>query len=311
MDKKISDENIAKASDDQASNESKQETPAAAASGAETGGLSEVESPAISPAAEGTAEDAVAKAEDRADGYSAHADLLTHNIIPFVAAPSKHTDTNAGAGASRRSRKFTWLAASVVVGAAFGAMAGVLGVSGVTWLASGPAPQAAPDQTAALQSTLTQLRSEVAALKAGVDASGRTSTTQYNKLVDRFDRVERAQSAAAKADAVKADAALPKEAPASAAAREATGSITPINPSASAQPVAPLPVPAVTPTAVVPGWAVRDVYRGVAMLQSRVGSMVEVGPGDVLPGIGRIEAIRRQDGRWVVITSRGMIVSMR
>jgi hypothetical protein len=39
--------------------------------------------------------------------------------------------------------------------------------------------------------------------------------------------------------------------------------------------------------------------------------MVEVAPGDMLPGLGRIEAIRRQDGRWVVITSRGMIVSMR
>jgi len=61
----------------------------------------------------------------------------------------------------------------------------------------------------------------------------------------------------------------------------------------------------------VPGWAVRDVYRGVAMLQSRMGGMVEVEPGDVLPGLGRIESIRRQDGRWVVVTSKGMITSMR
>jgi len=59
----------------------------------------------------------------------------------------------------------------------------------------------------------------------------------------------------------------------------------------------------------VPGWAVRDVYRGVAMLQSRMGGMVEVEAGDVLPSLGRIEAIRRQDGRWVVITSKGMITS--
>jgi hypothetical protein len=39
--------------------------------------------------------------------------------------------------------------------------------------------------------------------------------------------------------------------------------------------------------------------------------MVEVEPGDVLPGLGRIESIRRQDGRWVVMTSKGMITSMR
>ena len=31
--------------------------------------------------------------------------------------------------------------------------------------------------------------------------------------------------------------------------------------------------------------------------------------GDSLPGLGRIETIRRQDGRWVVVTSRGLIVS--
>jgi hypothetical protein len=31
----------------------------------------------------------------------------------------------------------------------------------------------------------------------------------------------------------------------------------------------------------------------------------------VLPGLGRIEAIRRQDGRWVVVTSKGTITSMR
>ena len=77
---------------------------------------------------------------------------------------------------------------------------------------------------------------------------------------------------------------------------------------AAAPPVAPVPAPA---AAIVPGWAVRDVYRGVAMLQSRFGGMVEVEPGDVLPGLGRIEAIRRQDGRWVVVTSKGTITSMR
>jgi hypothetical protein len=66
-----------------------------------------------------------------------------------------------------------------------------------------------------------------------------------------------------------------------------------------------------SPSGTVPGWSVRDVYRGVAMLQSRLGGMVEVEPGDVLPSLGRIESIRRQDGRWVVVTSRGMITSMR
>jgi hypothetical protein len=110
----------------------------------------------------------------------------------------------------------------------------------------------------------------------------------------------RAQSAGG-----KSDAALPKEA-AKEPAKETTGSIT--VPSAATAPLAPVPAPL---TGIVPGWAVRDVYRGVAMLQSRLGGMVEVEPGDVLPGLGRIEAIRRQDGRWVVVTSKGTITSMR
>jgi hypothetical protein len=34
-------------------------------------------------------------------------------------------------------------------------------------------------------------------------------------------------------------------------------------------------------------------------------------PGDLVPGLGRIQEIKRQDGRWVVVTSRGLVVSSR
>jgi hypothetical protein len=243
---------------------------------------------------------------------AAQANTGAREIVPFLAdarPDANAANANARPRAPRRSKRLTLLAASVVAAAAAGAMAGGLAATGVARLASDPAPQAAADPTVALQGALTQLRAEVASLKANLDATSRSSTTQYNKLVERFDRAERAQQAAAKSDAAKSEAALPKEAPTSAAARDATGSITPANPAATL-PVAPLP-PAVTPIAVVPGWAVRDVYRGVAMLQSRVGGMIEVEQGDVLPGLGRIEAIRRQDGHWVVVTTHGMIVSMR
>jgi hypothetical protein len=59
---------------------------------------------------------------------------------------------------------------------------------------------------------------------------------------------------------------------------------------------------------IVEGWVLRDVYRGAAMIQGR-GGIIEVVPGDHLPALGRIEALQRQDGRWVVVTSRGLIVS--
>jgi hypothetical protein len=55
---------------------------------------------------------------------------------------------------------------------------------------------------------------------------------------------------------------------------------------------------------------VRDVRRGTALIEGRLG-MIEVDAGDVVPGLGRIDAIRKQDGRWVVVTARGLILSAR
>jgi hypothetical protein len=227
--------------------------------------------------------------------------MASRHIIPLAAPAARH--------ASRKFSKFTLLAASVVLASALGAMAGVLGTTGVARLAPlfGGETASAPEQPD-LQTTVEQLRSDIAALKASVDTTSRTTGAQYTRLVERLDRADRA----AQSVAAKTDAALPKE---------TTGSIT--KPSATATPLPPAPVPSpaaapgtITPSAPAPGtfvlgWAVRDVYRGVAMLQSRMGGMVEVEPGDVLPGLGRIESIRRQDGRWVVMTSKGMITSMR
>jgi len=52
----------------------------------------------------------------------------------------------------------------------------------------------------------------------------------------------------------------------------------------------------------------RDVYDGGAVVEGRSGTY-EVYAGDPIPGVGRVDAIRRQDGRWVVVTSRGLIVA--
>ena len=53
---------------------------------------------------------------------------------------------------------------------------------------------------------------------------------------------------------------------------------------------------------------VREVRRGTAFIEGRMG-VIEVDQGDIVPGLGRVEAIRKQDGRWVVVTSRGLILS--
>jgi hypothetical protein len=36
--------------------------------------------------------------------------------------------------------------------------------------------------------------------------------------------------------------------------------------------------------------------------------LFEVRVGDPVPGVGDVDAIRRQDGRWAVVTSKGLIV---
>jgi hypothetical protein len=69
---------------------------------------------------------------------------------------------------------------------------------------------------------------------------------------------------------------------------------------------AELSAAALQPT--IEGWTLRNVYGGAAVVEGQPG-LIQVMPGDSLPGVGRIESIRRQDGRWVVVTSRGLIVT--
>ncbi len=87
------------------------------------------------------------------------------------------------------------------------------------------------------------------------------------------------------------------------AAKEVTGSISP---PAAAPAAAPKVEVARLPT--VEGWLLRDVANGGAVIEGRQG-IFEVYAGDPVPGLGRVDAIRRQDGRWVVVTSRGLIVA--
>ncbi len=55
-------------------------------------------------------------------------------------------------------------------------------------------------------------------------------------------------------------------------------------------------------------YVLRDVFRGGALVEGRHG-VVEVVPGADLPGAGRVRSVERRDGRWVVVTSAGIIDS--
>jgi hypothetical protein len=235
-----------------------------------------------------------------------------------IVAPAAEPPILASAFSERASR-FAVLAGAVTVAAALGLLAGALAASG--FVRPGQPVSAmvatAPLDTRTMQTALEQVRSELAALRTGVEAGTRNTNSQFGKITERFDRVERAQ-AERSAKLAKATEALEKlERRGDAPAKEITGSI-PAQPVASA-PAAALAAPAAAahapaPTAQlqpVPGWSVREVYRGIALLQSARTGMMEVEAGETVPYLGRIESIRRQDGRWVVVTSKGVITSMR
>ncbi len=116
--------------------------------------------------------------------------------------------------------------------------------------------------------------------------------------------------------------ASPPVAPKPRPAETARVEPTPAPPPALAPPPAPLAPPPSYPQSyeeprqtaspempVLQDWAVRDVYNGIAVVQSGRGAPMEVSPGDQLPGGNRVLAIRRLGGDWAVITERGIIAA--
>ncbi|MBR0988849.1 hypothetical protein [Bradyrhizobium liaoningense] len=214
-------------------------------------------------------------------------------------------------------RRLSAMAAVVAIAAGVGAISGALATAGMMHFA---APAQAPVQvadTSALDASVARIDADLVALKANVEHSSKTGVNQLNRANDRLDKLEKAQAEpmakiAKLSETVDKLRAAPPAAPAQAAAavpKETTGSIAPTQVATAA--AAPAPVPAAPKTDVgrlptVEGWRLRNAANGGALIEGRDG-LYEVYPGDPIPGLGRVDAIRRQDGRWVVVTSKGLI----
>jgi hypothetical protein len=61
-----------------------------------------------------------------------------------------------------------------------------------------------------------------------------------------------------------------------------------------------------TPPTTIPGWIVREVADGKAVVQGPNGIWT-VARGDILPGAGRVDSIVRWGHRWIVATNKGLI----
>ena len=219
-----------------------------------------------------------------------------HDNLPMVVAPKlgageeevdDEIDEDEMAGepeappaAPAPSSRFIVLAASVAFAAAFGSFVGSVSGSGLAHVLYPAAPAPAPasskqninDAVRALKLELTN------AIKADLDSAARSANAQLAKLGDRLDRLD----------------------PRTGAAPDVTGSIAP-----------PAAVPAKLTDRILEDWIVQDVQNGRALVESRYGGMFDVGAGSFLPGIGRVENVKRQDGQWIVVTARGLITSGR
>jgi hypothetical protein len=220
-------------------------------------------------------------------------------IQPEVTAPGK--------------RRIAALAAVVALAALTGALGGALATVGITHFAGDTAATGNP----ALEAAVARIDADILALKTSVDHTTKVGMNQFSKTSERLDKVEKAQAepaaklaklndAVEKLRSTPAAAAAPMAA-APAAAKETTGSIAPQS-TAVAPPAAAVPKVEVARLPTVDGWMLRDVGNGGALIESRRG-VFEVYAGDYIPGLGRIDAVRKQDGRWVVVTARGLIVA--
>jgi hypothetical protein len=150
------------------------------------------------------------------------------------------------------------------------------------------AAKSSVEEVQALKEQVVQVRIDLAALKTSIEAGHRNANAQFTRIGERVERIDRTQADPV-AKLTKAIEAFER--------RETTGSVT--LPATPGQPP--------KPSGVVEGWVLRDVQRGTAVIEGRSG-IIEVDPGDTVPGLGRVEAIRKQDGRWVVVTPKGLIL---
>ena len=212
--------------------------------------------------------------------------------------PQEPTPSPEAEVASPRVSRFALLAACLALAAAFGGMVGALAAYGLAQSRPKPiitAGKLGAEEIQALKENVLQARVELAAIRVSVDASNRNASTQFAKIAERIERMERnAVEPAAKISKAMEGLERLSRTEAGAWLKDfTTGSTVP-------------PASSSGKNSGLDGWVLRDVHRGTAFLEGRSGVM-EVEQGDLVPGLGRIDAIRKQDGRWVVVTSKGTI----
>ena len=275
------------------------------------GDLPEVEAPSISPAVSEPVAIEEEKIEPKAEPEVEAARSEARRALVVVPRnfddeppfePIEIEEPRRRATLKPRHWRAMRLAAAVAIGAGFGAIAGTYFIGSFN-----EAPKidvAAQEEKKALQQSMARMAKELTALKANLDASTKSAQTQTASLEKRIsDRINERI-----AERLKKEQA------------DVTGSISPPQTMPAAPTYADVPTPKPAPRVamtqpqtsrpIVRDWSIRGVRNGHVYVEGRFGDVYQVVPGAPLPGLGPVESIRRLDGRWVVTTPKGIIVSM-
>ena len=181
---------------------------------------------------------------------------------------------------ARRTKRNAVFVASLMAATCVGALTGALAIINLP-----PKPDAGGiEERAALQKSVEHLSREIGALKSGVTTVSKSTNAQLGKVAERIERIERAKETS----------------------KDVTGSIaTPPPVQVAAVPETPMPPPK---PQIVSGWTVVQARDGGILVEGR-GELYLVRPGVPLPGLGAVESVKREGGRWVVTTPKGIIVS--
>ena len=243
--------------------------------------LPAVESPSISPVELGQATDSVTTSspEEAEISSTGTARTTSFSLVEFTAPKRPRFAFRP------RHKRYALLAASVAIAAVVGAVTGAATTGGFS--KAPPVDVAAIEEKKAMQQSVARLTKEITSLKATLDAANRSASSQIAKISERL-------------------------------SRETTNVTGSVPPQTQAAPTGPLPAarPETAATAmqprlsIVPDWTIHDTRDGFVYVQGH-GDIYQVVPGAPLPGLGPVEQIKRQDGRWLVVTPKGIIVSMR
>jgi len=158
------------------------------------------------------------------------------------------------------------------------------------------------------------VNSTLAQLSARFDRLEHDQDSRIEKLSERVDHDAAAHNADVAARLEKLEKKLAAPLVASLAQPQSAPAVPPPKPSTAAL-AAPALGPGVsreTTGSIAParppirGWTVREVHDGMAIVAGPYGYR-QIGPGDTLPGAGRVERIEKSGAGWTVVTDQGVI----